>query len=134
MGQLLVITIEEKNRRMSSDSQRRWDLVPMFSGAVLQIPEESVSMSRLQKRMLHMEDNWVETADWPFIALSTTSTSVVVPFDEPGQEGVMPELIIIIPQDFFTEKINRQRGNETLDWGLHKKFTEDKKTRRKDNV
>ena len=33
-----------------------------------------------------MEDNWVETADWPFIALSTTSTSVVVPFDEPGQK------------------------------------------------
>jgi hypothetical protein len=62
LGQFLMITKEDKNRIMSSGSQKRWDLVPMFSGAVLQAPEGCVSMSRRQQRMLHMEDNWVETA------------------------------------------------------------------------
>ena len=87
-------------------------------GAVLQIPEECISMSRLQKRMIHMEDNWVESADWPFIALSTTSTSVVVPFDEPGQEGVMPELIMIIPLDFFTGALREDLDYELEDHHL----------------
>jgi hypothetical protein len=40
-----------------------------------------------------MEDKLVETAEWPFVAFSTTSTTTLDPFDKPGQDGIMPELV-----------------------------------------
>ena len=60
---------------------------------------ECISRTRLQRKTLHMEENWVETAEQEFIVLSTTT---VVPFDEP-EAGVRPDLVMIIQMDFFRE-------------------------------
>ena len=52
-----------------------------------------------------MEDDWVKTAEWPFLAISSSTTAAVVPFDEPDQDGFMPDLVMIIPRGFFTASL-----------------------------
>ena len=39
------------------------------------------------------------------MALSTTSTTAVVPFDESCQEGIMPSIIMVIPTGFITASL-----------------------------
>ena len=70
-----MITKEGKSRKISSGNKRRWDSATDSGGVHLHVlnPEEDDT--------IHMEDNWVESADWQFIALSATSKSVVVSFD-----------------------------------------------------
>ena len=55
--------------------------------------------------MLHMEHDWIKSAEWPFVALSTISTTAVVPFDESCQDGIMPSLIMVIPKGFITASL-----------------------------
>ena len=73
--------------------------------ATLMIPEECITMHGFQEKVLHMEHDWVKSAEWPFVALSTTSTTAVVPFDESCQEGIMPSLIMVIPKGFITASL-----------------------------
>ena len=76
------------------------------------IPEECVSMHPFQKTVLHMEHDWVKSPEWPFIALATTSTTAVVPFDEPCKDGIMPGLIMIIPRGFITASLRDELDKE----------------------
>ena len=78
------------------------DLVQELGEEVLMIPEECITMYGYEEKMLHMEHNWINSAEWPFLALSTTSTTAVVPFEESSQEGTIPTIIMIIPADFIT--------------------------------
>ena len=79
---------------MNYGTQKMRNLVPVLREEVLMIPEECVSMHSFHKTVLHMEHNWLKTAEWPFVAHSTTSTTAVVPFDEPSQDGIMPGLVM----------------------------------------
>ena len=80
-------------------------LVRVLGEDVLMIPEECITMHGFQEKVLHMEHDWVKSAEWPFVALSTTSTTAVVPFDESCQEGIMPSIIMVIPTGFITASI-----------------------------
>ena len=84
----------------------------MYGEEVLMIPEECVSMHSFQKAVLHMEENWVRTAEWPFVAVSKTSQNAVVPFEEPSQDGIMPELVLVIPLGFFTASLRLDLDHE----------------------
>jgi hypothetical protein len=76
--------------------------MPMFCERVLRIPEECITLLCHQRALLHMEDNFVKSAEWPFLALSSSTTAAVVPFNEQDQDGFMPDFVIIIPRWFFT--------------------------------
>jgi hypothetical protein len=80
-------------------------LVQELGEEVLMIPEECITMYGYEEKMLHMEHNWIKSAEWPFLALSTTSTTAVVPFEESCQEGTMPSIIMVIPTDFITASL-----------------------------
>ena len=52
-----------------------------------------------------MEDDWVKTTEWPFLAISSSTTAAVVPFDEQDQDGFMPDIVLIIPRGSFTASL-----------------------------
>jgi hypothetical protein len=101
----MEITMEGKRVSMNYSTQHMWDLVPMYGERVLRIPEECVNLLSFQKTLLHMEGDWVKMAEWPFVALSSSTTTAVVPFDDLDQDGIMPELVRIIPRGFFTASL-----------------------------
>ena len=97
--------MEDKCVMMNDGTKKMRNLVPILGEEVLMIPEECVSMHFFQKTVLHMEHDWIKSAEWPFVALSTTSMTAVVPFGDPCQDGIMPSLIMVILKCFITASL-----------------------------
>ena len=110
----MMVKVDGKSVTMHYGTQKMWELVPMYGEEVLRIPEECVSLHNFQKEVLHMEDSWVRSTEWPFLALSTASQVAVVPFEESDQEGIMPALVLVVPLGFFTTAV-RLAWNLELD-------------------
>ena len=103
--QQMMVKMEDKCVMMNYGTKKMRKLVRVLGEDVLMIPEECISMHFFQKTVLHMEHDWIKSAEWPFVALSTTSTTAVVPFDESCQDGIMPSLIMVIPKGFITASL-----------------------------
>jgi hypothetical protein len=109
--QQMMIKVEDKSIIMNYGMEMMRKMVPIHGEEVLRIPEECVTMHPCQKTVLHMELDWGKSSEWPFIALATTSTAVV-PFEEPRSEGFMPGLVTIIPRGFITASLREELDKE----------------------
>ena len=83
----MMVKVEGRSVTMHYGTQKVWELVPMYGEEILKIPEECVSMHNFQKEILHMEDSWVRSAEWPFLALSTASQVAVDPLKSQNRRG-----------------------------------------------
>jgi hypothetical protein len=68
-----MIITEDKNRRMTADSQRKRDIITVSSETVPPILEECISILRCQQRRLHREVISIDTMVCP-LSLQTATT------------------------------------------------------------
>jgi hypothetical protein len=74
----MMIKVKDKCIIMNYGTNKMKNIVPIHGEELQMIPEECVSMHPFQKTVLHMEHDCVKSPEWPCIALSKTSTTVVV--------------------------------------------------------
>ena len=76
----------------------------IYGEQVLKLPAAWLSLSNTWKPLLHLSKSDVKGSTWPFLKFGTTSTTLIVPFEE-IEEDKMEAMVLIVPLQFIVPHV-----------------------------